>query len=488
VRGSDLSELALLRHQDDGSLEITIAPLSADGSAGTPSYRRRFSPRETEEIRLYLLGGNDRLESSGPRGGIHVRVLGGPGNDRFDDAKSGGADLQDAEGENVFLRGPGTDVSKKAWQNPAPEADRPWLEPRNYGHWTVPTILAYWEPTQEFMLGGGFARTAWGFRKYPWANTQALTVLYSTGYQNVRATYAGQWRLNDSSVLGSVDMKGSGAENLNYFGFGNETPRIDEKTLYKSEVNVYSVFPALRYQPSSSFELHAGPEAKLVQTKGGDSLVEMEQPYGVGKFGEAGLRAGLEYDSRGRALGLTAQRGMAAPDATAALAPAPVSGVRIVAEGFFAPKAWDVQENFGGVEGSVAGYLGNQRLALATRIGGRAMWGAYPWFESASIGGSSNVRGYDSGRFRGDSSLYGNAELRFWLGQRKGGVLPVRFGATTFVNSGRVWYEDESSKKWHTAWGGGLVAQLIGTPMALQGSIASGTEGIHFYVGGGFSF
>jgi hypothetical protein len=489
VRGSNLSELATLHHQDDGSLEVTIAPLLADGTAGTPSYRRRFSPGETQEIRLYLLGGNDRLVSSGPRrGGIQVRVLGGPGNDRLDDSGSGGADIQDAEGENTFLRGPGTDLSQKAWENPAPEADRPWLEPRNYGHWTVPTILAYWEPTQQFMLGGGFARTAWGFRKYPWANTQALTVLYSTGYQNVRATYAGQRRLNDRSVLGSVDLKASGAENLNYFGFGNQTPPIDEKAVYKTDVGVFSAFPALRYQPSSTFELHVGPEAKLVRSKGGDSLVETEQPYGAGDFGEVGVRAGLEFDSRGRALGITAQRGMAAPDASAALPAPKVSGVRILAEGFFVPKAWDVQESFGGVDGSVAGYLGSQRLALATRIGGRTLWGAYPWFESASIGGSSNVRGYDSGRFRGDSSLYGDAELRFWLGQRKGGVLPVRWGLATFVNSGRVWYADESSKKWHTAWGGGLVAQLIGTPMALQGSVASGTEGIHFYVGGGFSF
>ena len=30
--------------------------------------------------------------------------------------------------------------------------------------------------------------------------------------------------------------------------------------------------------------------------------------------------------------------------------------------------------------------------------------------------------------------------------------------------------------------------QLIGTPMALSGSVANGTEGIRFYVGGGYSF
>jgi hypothetical protein len=490
VRASDRADLASVQHLEDGSLQLTLSPLSADGSAGAAYYQRRFSPKETEEIRLYLLGGNDRLVTTGVRrGGIHLRALGGAGDDTLDDSKGGGADIQDAQGRNAYVRGPGTKVSEREWKNPAPEADRPWLEPRNYGHWTVPMAQVYWEPNQAFMLGGGFTRTSWGFRKYPWANMQAFTLLYSTGYNNVRASYAGQWRLSDTALVGSVKLRFSGIENRNFYGFGNETPDVPEKTLHMTETNEYSVFPALRYQASPALELHVGAEAKVVQTKGGDSLVELEQAYGSGTFGEASLRAGLEYDSRGRSVGITELRGIAAPDATAAAMASPVTGVRLLAETFFVPKAWDATESFGGVEGSLSGYLGNQRLALATRVGGRALWGAYPWFESASISGRvHDVRGYYDGRYRGDSSLYGNVELRWWVGKRKGAVLPLRWGLTTFCESGRVWYEDESSKKWHTGYGVGLMLQLIGTPMALSGSIANGTEGIRFYVGGGYSF
>jgi outer membrane translocation and assembly module TamA len=67
-------------------------------------------------------------------------------------------------------------------------------------------------------------------------------------------------------------------------------------------------------------------------------------------------------------------------------------------------------------------------------------------------------------------------------------VLPLRWGLTAFGESGRVWYADESSKRWHAGYGGGVMAQLIGTPMALGASIASGTEGIRFYFSGGYSF
>jgi hypothetical protein len=496
VRASDRDDLASVVHFADGALQLTLSPLNPDGTGGTPYYQRRFLPSETQEIRLYLLGGNDRLVTSGPKeGGIHLRVLGGTGNDTLDDSKSGGASLQDFEGRNVFERGPGTTVSENEWKNPAPEADRPWLEPRNYGHWTVPMIQMWWEPNQEFMIGAGATRTSWGFRKYPWANMQAFSLVYSTGYQNVRASYAGQWRLSDRGLLGTVNLQFSGIENRNFYGFGNQTANIEDSKVRMTETNEYSIFPALRYRPNSTFELHVGAEARVIQTKGGDSLVEQQQLYGSGKFGEAGARAGIEYDSRGRTVGMTEQRGMAAPDASAASAAPKVSGVRLVAETFFVPKLWDVTENFGGVDGSLSAYLGNQTLVLATRVGGRTLWGTYPWFESASISGGSGgigaegkVRGYYDGRFRGDSSLYGNAELRWWLGHRKKAVLPVRWGLSAFCESGRVWYEGESSTKWHSSYGIGLMAQLTGMPLALSGSMAKGTEGLKFYVGGGYSF
>ena len=138
-------------------------------------------------------------------------------------------------------------------------------------------IEAWWEPNQAFMVGGGFTRTAWGFHRYPWANLQSVTLLYSTGYNNVRASYAGQWRLSDTSLVASLNMRFSGIENRNFYGFGNETPNPDDKKLTMTETNEYSVFPAIGYRPSFKFEIHVGAQAKVVQTKGGDSLVEQSQ-------------------------------------------------------------------------------------------------------------------------------------------------------------------------------------------------------------------
>ena len=131
-----------------------------------------------------------------------------------------------------------------------------------------------------------------------------------------------------------------------------------------------------------------------------------------------------------------------------------------------------------GVDASVAGYVGSQRLVFATRVGGRALWGEYPWFESAQDLG----RGPRRPRLLRRSvprRLVALRQRRAAVAARppQGRCLPLRWGLNTFVESGRVWYAGEDSQRWHAGYGVGLMLQLIGTPMALSGSIAHGTEG-----------
>ena len=487
VRGTDRDDLATVVHGDDGSLDVTLAWRNADGSASAPYYHRHFLPKETKEVRVYLYGGNDHLVTSGPKkGDISLRVLGGKGNDVLDDSKSGEADLRDSEGNNTFEKGPGTSVDKKAWKNPAFEADRPWLEPRAYGHWTVPSELVYYDPTRELMVGGGFSRTSWGFRDYPWKNMQGAQVMFSSAYLNVRVKYFGEFRLAESPWTFRLDAKASGIENLNFFGFGNETPNLTNKDEYLTQKRLLAAFPSVRYTPNTKFQLHTGVEVIHTEDTGdGTTVEEQEKPYGSGNFGEVKVRGGIEFDSRGRPGSFLAQ-----PQDPGSAPAVQVTGVRLVADGFYVPKAWDATADFGGASGAICGYIGNKRLVLSVRGGGAKVWGAYPYFESASIGGGDNVRGYYDSRFRGDSSLYGNAELRFILGHPGHQALPLDWGLVAFYDVGRVWLKGEDSNTWHSGYGGGIVAQVMGLPgAAFRATAATTTEGgVKIYLGAGFSF
>ena len=276
VRATDKADLADVQHQPDGSLQLTLSPLDADGTAGEPvlpaPLLAQGDGRDPPVPARRQRQAGDQRQAGGrdPRARARRRRERHAG--RLEERRR--ATSRTPRGATRSCAGRGRRSARREWTNPAPEKDRPWLEPRDYGHWTVPMVEMCWEPNQEFMIGGGLTRTAWGFRKYPWANMQSFTLLYSTGYKNVRASYLGQWRLSSTKLVGTLNMRFSGIENRNFFGFGNETEPIDDKTLYRTETNEFMVFPALSWRPSFTFELHVGAEAKGVRTKGGDSLVE----------------------------------------------------------------------------------------------------------------------------------------------------------------------------------------------------------------------
>jgi hemolysin activation/secretion protein len=118
-------------------------------------------------------------------------------------------------------------------------------------------------------------------------------------------------------------------------------------------------------------------------------------------------------------------------------------------------------------------------------VGGQKIWGRYPWHESAFLGGSDTVRGYDRNRFAGDASAYANAQVMVNLFNLNL-ILPLRMGVLGLVDSGRVWVAGESSDKWHSSAGGGLFLRLLTTDLTVHGLLAVGDEGTRFYVNIGF--
>ena len=91
IHATDRHERVSIARGVDGSIEVTVA--LADGAAG-PHFRRTFVTSETDEIRIFLHGGDDRVERTGQPGGpITVRVIAGGGRDVIDDSKSGGTQI-----------------------------------------------------------------------------------------------------------------------------------------------------------------------------------------------------------------------------------------------------------------------------------------------------------------------------------------------------------------------------------------------------------
>ena len=123
---------------------------------------------------------------------------------------------------------------------------------------------------------------------------------------------------------------------------------------------------------------------------------------------------------------------------------APTTGYRIEGgAGFYAAPS-DSEEGFGFTRAEAATYLspGGGNPTLALRVGGKKLWGDFPYYEAAFLGGGSTVRGLHEERFAGDAAVYGSVELRAFLA-RLTFLLPVDIGVFAFGDVGRVFFDGE---------------------------------------------
>ncbi len=483
VHATDRSEVVTVRRLAGDALEVTIAGAGAPG----PYFRRTFVPGETREVRLYLQGGDDRVERVGEPGGpIRVRVVAGAGRDTVDDAASGGTEAWPGTGDLEVVPGRGTHRHGR-WAGPEPNEEKPWAAPRDFGHWTESYTQVMYATELDLLLGIGVKRSAWGFRTSPQASLQDASFLWSTGEGKGRLSYSGIFRRPGSRTAFALDGLASGIERTNFFGYGNETVKPDSKAEYRTLEDFLSVTPSLRLELAPELQLRADATLRVSDTPTDRPNVLNEvEAYGRGRFTEAGLRAGVHYDTRGVGEALLSG-GLFESVATGGRR---LLDLRVEADTFYFPALLDVEQGFGGVEAEAAGYLGRSSspVQLAARVGGRRVWGTYPWLESAFIGGRASLRGYSRHRFAGDASLYGGLEARAWLFTMDVPPIPLRVGVLGFGDVGRVWLSGESSDVWHPSGGAGVMLQPVATPFVVTVAWASGKEGDRWYFGYGFFF
>jgi hypothetical protein len=465
VRATSERDVVTARRGGDGSLEFAVADRRKDGTLKDPYFRRRFLSSETQDVRVFLLGGADSVAVEGS-GGPRLRVIGGDGEDVVS-AAGGGVRFYD---EDADSRGIGVGVKRKPYRIPDSTSV---LDPalRDWGHqWRFVPWLSY-EPDVGFFFGGGVSRYSYGFRKDPYASWWRFRAGYATTAQAGRVDLLGDLRRENSAMRFLIYARASGIEVVRFFGFGNETPLIDDE-LSKVEQQQYQLNLGLGWPLGRRVMFTAGPVFRYSTTDLDDPrLISQLQPYGSDDFGQLGAQAALEFDSRDYRLAAT-------------------RGARLLIAGSIYPELWDVESTFGEVHGEASTYLTAPiplRPTLALRVGGKYVSGDYPFHEAAQIGGPATVRGLREHRYIGDYSAWGNAELRLSFGRARI-VLPAEVGIFGLADAGRVWFEGETSDEWHEAFGGGLWVAFLSRANTLTAAVARGEGRTAVYVRAGFAY
>jgi hypothetical protein len=482
---TDEHERVDARRFDNGDLELSVGTASPTGeSQGEPYFHRRFEAAVVKEVRVYLNGGNDKVVvTGGKHGGVLLRVIAGDGTDVLDDAQGGRTRFSSAKSQDRVVPGPASHRDRRPYKEPPPNPRGDWIPARDWGRMTGPLFLMGYGSDYGLLIGGALNTTGYGFRKDPWSDRQSLRVLFATRETAFRGAYLGQFRFENSPMRVGLFGLASGIEVLRFFGQGNTSKLEGDESTYRIEQDRFQVEPALIYALGANTDLSLGVIAKYSKTDPRENPVLTGEPvYGQGHFSQFGLSTRFRWDGTGQ-LAL------------------PRRGAFLAGAGLFYPALGDVTDAFGEFHAQGRAYLGTRGergITLSLKAGGQRVFGTYPFFESAFIGGrslfnplepggGSAVRGLPPQRYAGDGSLYGGADVYLTL-TRAFVAVPGQLGLLGFYDVGRVFLEGESSDRWHGGYGGGIFFVSPGRHNLVSFSIARSEGNTAYYLTAGFAF
>jgi hypothetical protein len=439
--------------QPEGRVLLTMERGAGQGTR----WSREFLPAETQEIRVYLLTGEDQVVGKTDAGPIKIRVI----------HEGGGALAMDGAVRGIRLS---DSTAKFSWPK------KPFDSGEMFRDWGRAFSVNPWIGQKSgagIIVGGGPTVTKYGFRRVPYLYKATGRVAYATSGSTINAQFKGDYRFARRGMGIRWDSKAFLADAIHFFGIGNETERTETGDFYVVRQHMYRIEPALYQEFGNHGSISIGPVfSRTVSNEERPSLGLEQRPYGFGSFTEIGAAAGLLVDLRDDPV-------------------YPVIGLKVEGGGRYFPAVADVQEPFGVVHGEIAGYLGTKKIpgspVLAARAGGAKGFGDLPFFEAPMLGGKPSLRGFSRERFNGDGSIYGSAELRFNFGHFKA-VVPGEIGVYGLGDIGRIYRGGETSTLWHKSYGAGLWFSFYDRATTLNLTWGHSVDGNKFFLAAGFHF
>ena len=491
VVGSDERERFTATREADGRLHLVVRS-AKDGNEDRILYERTFDPDETDEVRLFGLGGRDRFEvvGDGPKT-VGVRIVAGSGGDALD-APAGDVAVYDTpDGLEIVTSGSqvedrrADDGDVNRYDSYESVLRRSQLYP-----------AAGYNATDGLVLGGSWNTIVPGFRLHPYAARHTVSGTVSTSTGGLAARYAG--RMREAIFATDLDVDALAATPRyvrNFYGLGNSTQDVANGA-ERVDIARIQVDAGLGGPLGRGLRLVAGPSVRLADVSPSDSLGTP-----LDRFAQANPDV---YDMQLHAgafarLSLSTAYGGANPvqGFTAAVTSAYRAGVTGAASGY------------GQVGGEAAAYFPINyapQLTLALRGGADTRFGDFPFYDAAVVGGAGSLRGYRRERFAGRTAAYAGAELRAKLFRVDTYAAPFTLGVLGFADAGRVWSGDlaaqptfcnpgefcgipfvPESNTIHVGYGAGLFASVLDRAV-LTLNVGRSDEGTLVTFGSGFSF
>ena len=449
VTGSNEAEYFHVQN-DNGAIKLSVYNKTNEGDTSALNYRRSFIAKETKELVLYGLNGNDKfVVDDNVSSKIKLRIVGGKGSDSFNLGGNMKKTLYDLSTEKNIIES-SRRTEKRLSSNPE------ILEYKNtgfqYDRFVFPQVNFGFNAEDNLLLGIGFTSKKFGFRKNPYASLQKLTTLAAINRGAFQVKYDGIF----NQLLGKNDLVLNGElvtpTLANFFGYGNES-KYDKNlplNFYRARYKYGSLNVAVRKRFNDIFHISGGPSYYRYWNDYEDNKNRiLSVPSVIGKD-SAGLYSTKEYLGGRVKLDINYINNEIFP----------TRGITWFTSFSSLRGLNSSSKTITDIQSDMTIYASISELSKVSGVlrfgGGRIFSEEFEFFQAKTLGFQNYLRGYRRNRFSGRGMAYGSGELRFKIFKSKSFVLPGDVGVVGFADFGRVWQDNEKSKKWHNSFGGGF--------------------------------
>ena len=467
VIGTEDDDEFLITRKPNGDTYISI-------SKDTIVFNNTYNSKETKEIWVYGLDGNDTFTVNGEGDKlVDIKIIGGKKDDTYDFNSTKKVKLYDYKSKNNTIINP----KSKKWLTDSYDINTYDYQKRKYNENIIFPSLGY-DGDSGFRIGLKNRFTTYGLANNPFKAQHTIggeyffaTNGYAIDYNAEFAHVFYNWNLGFDLRYASPNFT------TNYFGEGNDTSYDNEidRDFNRVRIRQWKVSPYLVHTDAGSsyhfrsalesFDVSNDDDRFIGQSFSIDNDVYEKQLYATA---EVGYKYKNENDPA------FPNRAMQADI---------VTGYTSTINGY--------DNSFGYVKPSLSlTYpLHPSGIAvIATKIAGETIIGDnYEFYHGAVIGGNQSLRAYRNERFNGKTSFYQSTDLRVGVTRFRTNFVPIQLGVSAGFDYGRVWTDDDNSTKWHNDFGGSV---WISGFSALTGNLGfyHGRDGNRFLFSVGFNF
>ena len=432
-------------------LEVKVYAREKHNDTSFVMYDRVFDRHVTKELRLYGLNDDDLFEiDSAAKSRIKIRVIGGKGNDTFNIKGSVRNYLYDMNAEGNYIQHKSSNT--KNMFSADPPVNYYNILGFNYNINRYPKLNLGYNIEDGLFAGFGFSRRTFGFRNNPYGSDQRLSTLYALNKGAYQVKYRGEFNhfFRDNDLLFNVDYVHPTLNN--FFGLGNKTKIDPQHSLlfYRTRYNYAESDLLFRWRYFERLRIIVGPYVYHYWIDADDnagrilakpSLIGLDSADVYAKKTYFGGKFTVNFDNLNNEL-------------------FPTRGVQWNTELISTAGLTKRSNNFTSLNSDMNVYASISEaanfIAVARFGAGHIFSKHFEYFQALNLGANNFLRGFRKTRFSGSSIVYNSLEARIRLMDVKSYLFPGTLGLVIFNDVGRVWLKDESSKKWHDAYGGGF--------------------------------